>query len=38
MRKVLFVIVTLLMLLANASVASACFWSGYQPEVPESLR
>ncbi|OPY58198.1 MAG: hypothetical protein A4E55_01093 [Pelotomaculum sp. PtaU1.Bin035] len=30
--------VTLLLLLANITSASACFAGHYQPEVPESLR
>ncbi len=39
MRKlVLSLIMSALSLLAFASVASACNWFAYQPEVPASLR
>lgn len=31
-------LVTILLVLANAMSASACAFSSYQPEVPESLR
>ena len=37
-KRILFFVVTLLMLLANASAASACLANGYQPEMPETLR
>ncbi len=37
-KRILFFVVTLLMLLANASAASACWSIGYQAELPETLR
>jgi cyclic lactone autoinducer peptide len=39
MRKIMLtLIMAFLSLLAFASVASACHWFWYQPEVPASLR
>jgi len=37
-KLVLGLVMSVLSLLALASVASACSWFGYQPEVPASLR
>lgn len=39
MKKTLFVVLaSTLMLLATVSSAFACFFWGYQPEVPKSLQ
>lgn len=38
LRKILFLVVTLLMIFANVSAASACLIGGYQPEVPDALK
>ncbi len=36
--RVLILTTTLLLFLANIASASACIWTHYQPEVPESLK
>ncbi|MEW6426104.1 MAG: cyclic lactone autoinducer peptide [Bacillota bacterium] len=39
MKKILLVLtVTVLMFLAHVTAASACIFTAYQPEVPDSLR
>lgn len=39
MKKLLFIFaVNVLLFLASITAASACLYSAYQPEVPESLR
>jgi cyclic lactone autoinducer peptide len=37
-RKILFFVITLLIVFAQATAAGACVWSGYQPKMPEVLR
>ncbi|MDA8212393.1 MAG: cyclic lactone autoinducer peptide [Clostridia bacterium] len=37
-KKIFILIASMLMLLAYVNVASASGWSGYQPELPDSLK
>lgn len=38
LRKILFFVVTLLLVFANIASASACIIGGYQPELPDALK
>lgn len=38
MKKLLVFAVSIIMLLASVSAASACIFSGHQPELPDALK